>query len=171
MKQLLIYGLAFLVIGAGYYFYKKPKYIYGESAPNFKSTTPEGKTLSLSDFKGQLILLDFWGSWCPPCRQESPDLVKLHQKFHGKSFKKATNFDILSVGIETDKSRWINAIQKDNLYWPNHVSGMQRLKDPIALLYGVREIPTKYLIDEKGMIIAVNPTFSELNEMLTQQLQ
>lgn len=156
---------------AGYYYYKMPKFSSGRIAPDFVSVTPSGDSISLSDYQGNWVLLDFWGSWCGPCRIESPDLVKLHQSFSGASFRNAEGFDILSVGIETSKTAWTRAIDQDNLYWPDHVSFVQRLRDPVAKLYGVHEIPTKYLINPKGEIVGVNQSFEELNSFLSSQVK
>lgn len=148
-----------------------PKYNDGEVAPNFVNYLANGDSIQLSDFKGKMVLLDFWGSWCGPCRQESPALVQLYNKFHGKEFKNFDDFEIVSVGIETRKERWLGAIEKDGLYWKYHVSEFKRLKSKTALLYGVREIPTKYLINPKGNIIGVNLPFAELDKILTEELK
>lgn len=164
--------IALAVAGAiGYFFYKMPKFDNGEPAPDFISYTPDGDSLKLSDYAGQYVLLDFWGSWCGPCRVENPALVKLYDKYSGKSFKKASAFKILSVGIETSKESWIRAIKSDNLKWPDHVSSVKRLRDPVAKLYGVKEIPTKYLISESGSIVMVNPSFEDLDKWLAERLQ
>ncbi len=168
LNVLIVLGVLFVI---GRYLYMKPKYIQGEVAPNFINYLPSGDSIQLSDFKGQFVLLDFWGSWCPPCRAESPDLVALYKKFHDAKFKDISNFEIISVGIEKSKKRWLAAIKKDNLYWPYHVSELQRLKSKTARLYGVNEIPTKYLINKDGYIISVNPTFEELDKILTKHLE
>ncbi len=148
----------------GKYLWMMPKFNPGKLAPEFSVPALDGGNLSLSDYKGQLLLLDFWGSWCGPCRVESPDLVKLYQKYGGKGF------EILSIALDKSEARWRNAIKKDGLYWKGHGSHLERMKDPVALLYGVREIPTKYLIDEGGYIIATNPSFEEINQILSEKL-
>lgn len=160
-----------ILFAAGWYIYKLPKFDDGEMAPDFVSYTPDGDSLRLSDFNGKLVLLDFWGSWCPPCRVESPSLVRLYDKYRGKTFKNASSFEILSVGIETSKAAWTKAINADNLHWPHHVSSIKRLRDPVAKLYGVKEIPTKYLVNEKGMIVAANPTFEEIDQWLADRVK
>ena len=165
----IILGIA--VVGIlGNYLYKKPKYAHGEVAPNFVNYLANGDSIQLSDFEGKMVLLDFWGSWCGPCREENPKLVKLYEKFNGKKFKDFEDFEIISVGIETRKQRWLNAIKKDGLYWENHVSDFQRLNSKTAKLYGVREIPTKYLISPEGYIIGVNTPFEELDKILSDEL-
>lgn len=142
----------------------KPKFDPGQLAPDFTIPSLYGDSLRLSDYKGNYLLLDFWGSWCGPCRVESPDLVQLYQDYNPKGLK------ILSIALDRDRSRWQGAIKKDGLIWKDHGSNLQRMKDPVAGLYGVREIPTKYLIDPKGYIIATNPTFAELRTKLDEVL-
>ena len=167
LNVLILLGVLFII---GRYLYMKPKYIQGEVAPNFVNYLPSGDSIQLADFKGQLVLLDFWGSWCPPCRAESPALVALYHKYHDATFKDISNFEIISVGIEKNKDRWLAAIKKDKLNWPYHVSELKRLKSETARLYGVNEIPTKYLINKDGYIISVNPSFEALDKILTKYL-
>lgn len=162
--------LVLVVLGyAGYKIYQMPKFSDGEIAPGFQAELIDGKSFTLSDLSGNYVLLDFWGSWCGPCRQESPDLVKLHDTFNGKSFSDAKGFEIVSVAIETNENRWKSAIAKDRLNWPHHIVQLDRFKGPIAKEYGVREIPTKYLLDTKGEIIMVNPSFEKIHEFLNQK--
>lgn len=175
MKKILdsnLFFIAVLVIGwLGYQWYKMPKYSNGEIAPDFTSVTPTGESLSLSDLKGNYVLLDFWGSWCGPCRADNPKIVALYTEFKDKKFIDGDGFTVFSVGMETNKARWINAIQQDNLYWKNHVSEVKRLKSEVALQYKVREIPTKYLIHPEGYIIGVNMTFEEMRQLLTDKVK
>ena len=137
-----------------------PKYDPGQKAPDFSVPALHGDSLRLSDYAGQYVLLDFWASWCGPCRVESPELVNLYEQY------KSTGFRILSIALDKSAESWKRAIEKDGLRWNDHGSHLRRMKDPVALLYGVREIPTKYLIDPKGYIIATNPTFAELRQTL-----
>lgn len=158
----ILLGLA--IIGfIGYKVYQMPKFSDGEVAPGFQATLINGDSFTLSDLNGSYVLLDFWGSWCGPCRKESPDLVKLHGKWNGKSFSDASGFEIVSVAIETKEARWKKAIASDNLNWPHHIVQLDRFNGDIAKEYGVREIPTKYLLDTKGEILMVNPSFGELH--------
>jgi thiol-disulfide isomerase/thioredoxin len=164
--------LAMIVIYfIGRYFYKQPKYINGASAPDFAGQMYDDSSMKLSDLKGQYVLLDFWGSWCGPCVAEAPDLKKIYDTFHGKSFKDAKGFEIVSVGIESDKERWLLAIQKLNLNWRYHVSDFQNLDSPIAKQYGVRVIPTKFLLNTEGVIIGVNQSLADIETVLTSKLQ
>jgi len=162
--------LALAIIGfIGYKIYQMPKFSDGEIAPGFQAELIDGKSFNLSDLNGNYVLLDFWGSWCGPCRIESPDLVKLYNTFKGKSFSDAKSFDIVSVAIETNEKRWKQAISKDKLNWPYHIVQLDRFKGAIAKEYGVREIPTKYLLDTNGEILMVNPSFKELHSFLKEK--
>ena len=152
------------------YFYFAPNYVYGENLPPIEVELVDGGQLDSKSLQGNLVLIDFWGSWCGPCRKESPDLVKLYKDYHLRQFTGASNFEIFSIAIETDERRWKTAIQKDGLIWPWHYSSLSRFDDALAKEFGVRQIPTKFLIDENGMIISVNPTFEEIREILDERL-
>lgn len=119
----------------------------GGEAPDFTMDDEEGNPMKLSDFRGQVVLIDFWASWCGPCRKENPNVVKMYEKYKEKGF------EILSVSLDKDKSRWLNAIEKDNLTW-SHVSDLKGWKNEVAQLYGVRSIPETVLLDSEGKIIA-----------------
>jgi len=171
MKKMLsritnvLLGLA--VIGfIGYKIYIMPKFSDGEKVPGFTTTLINGESFSLDDLNGRYVLLDFWGSWCGPCRVESPALVSLNQKFAKKKFSEASGFDIVSVAIETNENRWKSAINKDQLNWPYHIVQLDRFKGKIATQYGVKEIPTKYLLGTDGSVLMVNPSFGEITEFL-----
>ncbi len=163
--------LLLLVLWLGKKWYQAPKFANGYEAPNFTGTKPDGSTLQLQDFRGKLVLIDFWGSWCPPCRAENPDLVKLYNTYHNASFANAQGFEIISIAVETEKEAWLAAIQKDGLLWDTHVSTLERFNDPIVEAYGVKEIPSKYLLNEKGLIIAVNPDTRQLEKLLKERLK
>ena len=174
MKKLSWLIIPLLVLGifmGGKYFYFKPKYINGEKASDFTAQLISGESFKLSDMNGKYVVLDFWGSWCGPCRQENPSIVALYHEYKDKKFKDASGFDIISVAIETNERSWKAAIQKDGLVWPTHIAEMQRFKSPIVMQYGVREIPTKYLLNPKGQIISVNPSAHELDQLLKNRLE
>lgn len=169
MTKILNIALVLLILGLiASYIYRMPKYDEGVVAPVFEGLLKDGTSFDLDELKGNYVLLDFWGSWCGPCRQENPALVDLYNRFHQQG--QQPNFHILSVAIETKEDSWLNAIEKDNLYWPHHIVQLQRFKSPIAQLYGVKEIPTKYLIDPQGKIIAVNPSFDAMITILDKVL-
>jgi len=123
----------------------------GNQAPAFSSSTPEGKELALADALGKYTIIDFWASWCRPCRVENPNVVKVYEKYHDKGL------NIISVSLDRNgqAERWKKAIKDDNMDW-YHVSNLQFWQDPIARAYGVRSIPATFLLDENGIIIDKN---------------
>ena len=153
------------------YFYAQPKYINGETAPDFKVDLRDGTSFQLSQLKGNYILLDFWGSWCGPCIQETPALKGLYDQFHGKSFSDGKGFEIVSVGIETDKARWENAIDALQMNWQYHTTDLQNLNSPLAKQFGVRVIPTKFLLNTEGVIVGVNQSVEEIEKFLKSKMK
>jgi len=119
----------------------------GGEAPDFTMNTPEGQPMKLSDHRGKVVLVDFWASWCGPCRRENPNVVKMYNKYKEKGF------DILSVSLDKNKDRWLGAIEKDKMTW-HHVSDLKGWQNEAAKLYGVRSIPETILLDGEGNIIA-----------------
>ena len=126
----------------------------GDKAPDLKFKTPDGKFDALSDLKGQVVLVDFWASWCGPCRGENPNVVAAYNKYKDKKFKGAKGFTIFSVSLDQNHDAWVNAIAKDKLSWTHHVSDLQGWYSAAARLYGVNSIPTNFLIDANGVVIA-----------------
>jgi len=122
--------------------------IGGEALP-FEAPTPEGNMLSLKDAMGKYTLIDFWASWCKPCRMENPNVVRAYNKYHERGF----NIISVSLDREGQKDRWLKAIEDDNMDW-YHVSNLQFWQEPIARAYGVRSIPATFLLDENGIVIA-----------------
>ena len=116
-------------------------------APEIAMKNPEGKVIKLSSLRGKVVLLDFWASWCGPCRKESPNLVKLYQTYKGKDFV------ILSVSLDDDKNAWLNAIEKDGLIWTTHGSDLKGWETPLTSLYGFESIPHTVLVNQNGMIV------------------
>lgn len=123
----------------------------GAQAPTFEAPDTIGNPVKLSDYGGKYVLLDFWASWCGPCREENPNLVKAYHEFKDK------NFDILSVSLDQQGKRdaWINAIHKDKLTW-KQVSDLKYWQSEVAVLYCIRSIPQNFLINPDGKIVAVN---------------
>ncbi|MCP4521186.1 MAG: AhpC/TSA family protein [Cytophagales bacterium] len=122
----------------------------GDKAPEIDLPSFDGKNIALSSLKGKVVLIDFWASWCGPCRRENPNVVKLYQEYRDKGFT------VYSVSLDSKQANWVKAIQKDNLSWGSHVSELKKWNSSAARAYRVRSIPTTYLIDENGVIIGKN---------------
>jgi peroxiredoxin len=135
----------------------------GNVAPDFSGPTPDGKTLSLKQALGKVTIVDFWASWCGPCRKENPNVVALYNEFHAKGL------NIIGISLDKDDAKWKEAIAKDGLTW-NHVSNLQFWSDPIAVLYNIKSIPATYILDEKGVIIAKNLRGDELRAKIASIL-
>jgi peroxiredoxin len=135
----------------------------GQVAPAFSMKTIDGKTASLADFKGKYVLLDFWASWCMPCRQENPNVVKAYNKY------KTRNFNIFSISLDKDPAAWKQAVAADKLTW-THGSELSDFEGPTVRLYQVESIPSSFLIDPAGKIIAKNLRGAELDAFLDKAL-
>jgi peroxiredoxin len=122
----------------------------GKMAPDFSDTKLDGKTLKLSDLKGQVVLLDFWASWCGPCRKENPNVVKMYEKYY------KDGFTVMSVSFDQDREKWKKAIEADHLIWPNHVSDLKGWSSATGKIYQITSIPFTVLIDQEGKIIKTN---------------
>lgn len=134
----------------------------GNEAPDFEGTTPDGKKIKLSDFRGKYVLVDFWASWCRPCRAENPNVVEAYNRYKDKKF------DILSVSLDSDANSWKSAIEADKLVWKNHLSTLRRWNCPIAKLYHVRGIPFSLLVGPDGKIVAISLRGEALQNKLSE---
>jgi len=119
----------------------------GRRAPNFTAPDPSGKPLSLNASIGRITIIDFWASWCPPCRKENPHMVALYNEFHEKGL------NIIGVSLDKDADKWKEAIEKDGLVWPQ-VSNLKHWEDPIAQQYGVQALPATFVLNQYGVVVA-----------------
>lgn len=135
----------------------------GQMAPDFELPDPAGKPIKLSDLKGKYILLDFWASWCAPCREENPNIVKQYNTYKDKGFT------ILGVSLDDDKGAWMKAIEDDKLSWA-HVSDLKRWDSQVANQFRVEGIPASFILDPTGKIVAKNLRGSDLQQFLAKAL-
>jgi len=134
----------------------------GKMAPDIALPRPNGEILKLSSLRGNYVLVDFWASWCGPCRRENPNVIKLYDKY------KNDGFTVFSVSLDQSKDAWLGAIAADGLVWPNHVSDLKRWDSPVIGTYGIQGIPHTVLVDPQGKIIDVGLRGAQLEQKLKE---
>jgi thiol-disulfide isomerase/thioredoxin len=128
--------------------------------------------MSLSSLEGNVVLLDFWASWCGPCRRKNPEIVALYEQYKDAKFIKGTKgFEVYSVSLDKSQESWLAAIEKDNLSWAGHVSDLKGWSSAGGALYGIRSIPETYLIDEEGTIIGKNLSSAAIELELQKRIK
>ena len=137
----------------------------GALAPDLEFPDPEGKMRKLSDLRGKVVLLDFWASWCGPCRRENPNVTKIYAQYHDKGF------EVFSVSLDSDAASWKRAIEADKLVWPNHVSDLKKWQSQAAAIYGVRSIPSTFLLDKEGRIVQRDLRGADLERAVKQLVE
>jgi len=143
----------------------------GNKAPELVYKNPNDSLIALSSLHGKIVLIDFWASWCGPCRRESPYVVEAYNEYKNKTFKGGEKgFTVYSVSLDMSKGAWVNAIANDKLAWPYHVSDLKYWSSEAGAKYNVNSIPANWLLDGKGVIIAVGMHGEALSKKIESML-
>lgn len=169
----IFWGIVIVLAGTIFinYLMNKPKLVNGDTARDISGMTVEGDTVSLSELRGDYILLEFWGSWCGPCRRQNPKLRAIGERYMDKTFADSAGFTLVFYALEDNTSGWKNAIDKDQLGDFVHMVDINRMSAAAADAYGVKSIPTSFLIDPQFKIIGVNPDEKTITDILEGKIQ
>jgi len=143
----------------------------GMLAPDFSLRSPDKKEYTLNSVKGKYVLMQFWASWCKPCRAENLVILENYTLYKDKSYKEGNGFTVFSVSFDDNLQSWQQAITEDNMLWPYHVSDLKGANSDIAKLYKVKAIPANFLLDGNGIIVAKGFRASELSAILNQYIR
>lgn len=163
-KRTLIYIAAAVILAFVWYRYRLPRFVAGEKAPDIALATVDGARSKLSDLHGKFVLLQFWGSWCGPCRAENPYLLALYNKYHDQGF------EIVSIGIESNAQNWQRAMLQDQMRWPYHSSDLKMFDGEIPKIFNIKSIPTTFLLNREGVIMGVSLEPDQIDKRLATAL-
>jgi thiol-disulfide isomerase/thioredoxin len=163
LRWLLFAALAALIAFVVYR-YRQPRFVAGEAVPDIQFALPDGSSARLHELRGRPVLLQFWGSWCGPCRAENPHLVELYERHHASQ-----GFEIFSVAIEQNPRSWQRAIEQDGMRWRYHTMEAGDFSGPLARQFNIHSIPSTFLLNKDGVITAVNPSPERIAKLLAAQ--
>jgi thiol-disulfide isomerase/thioredoxin len=171
-KPIIILAIAAAFVAlSSFIFLKKGGVRTGDKAPDIQLVNPYEKTITLSSLKGKFVILDFWASWCIPCRRSNPELVSVYNKYVDKEFKNGKGLAVFSVSLDKNKGAWLEAIKTDGLVWQEHVCDFKGWDSPTAAQYGVDAIPSNFIIDGEGKVLGHNLHGEELTKLLDKNLK
>lgn len=176
MSNKTVSSVIYIIVGLSLfyltkYFYLKPNIKVAQDCPPIEATLANGSPFNLNQLKGKYVLIDFWGSWCGPCRDEGPLLKKFYNQWNHSSFRNGQGLELVSIAIESNRSAWESAVSQDQMSWPFHILELDQFNSPLVKQFGVKQIPTKILIDPYQHIVAINQSFEEMNALLTRKMQ
>lgn len=176
-KTVLLIGIFVLLIAVGfigwkiYNSYHQLEFSNGDIIPDISLPNQTNDTISLYSLKGNIVLVQFWASWCGPCRMENRDLVNLYSKFNAVEMKDGGAFKIFSISVDKNKSNWKQALEHDKMLWPDQVNDSLDFEKSISQVFNVHSIPTTFLIDQKAMVIGVNLSPMQLESVLEKRIK